>query len=110
MYSIDLTHNDVKQCFRGSNVHWGSCDESNIASYFPEGENLNGSNADMRSNVAGPSSSGSGDLFDFGSSSRFRSFTISPLLTLLAAILDLNVTTTPTLPFGACDDIMYKVY
>ena len=33
--------------------------ESNIASYFPVGENLDGSNADICSDVAGPSSSGS---------------------------------------------------
>ena len=29
--------------------------ESNMASYFPEGGNLNGRNADMCSDVAGPS-------------------------------------------------------
>ena len=33
-----------------------------------------------------------------------------PLLALLAAILDLRVTTTPILPFGACYVIMRKVY
>ena len=44
--------------------------ESNMTSYFPEAGSLNGSNADMCSDVAGPSSNGSGDLFDFGSSSR----------------------------------------
>ena len=38
--------------------------ESNRPSYFPEAGNLDGSNADMCSNVAGPSSSGSGDLFE----------------------------------------------
>ena len=36
--------------------------KSNVTSYFPEAGNLNGSNADMCSDVAGPSSSGSGDL------------------------------------------------
>ena len=46
--------------------------ESNMASYFPEAENLNDSNADMCSDVVGPSRSGSGDLFNFGSSSRSR--------------------------------------
>ena len=47
--------------------------------------NLNGSNVDTCSDVAGPSSSGLGDLseasdrsFHFGSSSRSRTFTISP--------------------------------
>ena len=38
--------------------------ESNAASYFPEAGNLNGSYANMCSNVAGPSNSGSGDLFE----------------------------------------------
>ena len=38
--------------------------EFNMASYFPEAGNLNGSNADMCSDVAGPSISGSGDLFE----------------------------------------------
>ena len=38
--------------------------ESNVASYFPEAGSLNGSNANMCSDVAGPSSSGSGDLFE----------------------------------------------
>ena len=50
-----------------------------MASYFSEAGNLNGSNAYMCSDVAGPSSSGSGDLFDFGSSSRSRTFTISSI-------------------------------
>ena len=38
--------------------------EFNKASFFPEAGNLNGRNADMCSDVAGPSSSGSGDLFE----------------------------------------------
>ena len=38
--------------------------EFNMASYFPEEGNLNGSNVDMCSNVTGPSISGSGDLFE----------------------------------------------
>ena len=38
--------------------------ELNMASYFPEAGNLNCSNADICSGVAGPSSSGSGDLFE----------------------------------------------
>ena len=38
--------------------------ESNIGSYFPEVGNLNDRNADMCTFVAGPSSSGSGDLFE----------------------------------------------
>ena len=38
--------------------------ESNVASYFPEAGNLNGSSADMCSDLAGPSTSGSDDLFE----------------------------------------------
>ena len=38
--------------------------ESNMALYFPEAGNSNGGNADMCSDVAGPSSSGSSDLFE----------------------------------------------
>ena len=38
--------------------------ESNMTSYFPEAGNLNGRNANMCSDVAGPSSSGSGDFFE----------------------------------------------
>ena len=73
-------HNDVKQCFRGSNLHCGSCSNEriNMASNFPEAGNLNGSNADKCSDVAGPSSTSPGDLFDFRSSSCSRMFTISP--------------------------------
>ena len=49
-----------------------------MTSYFPGAGNLNGSNADMCSDVVEPSSSDSVDLFDFGSSCRSRTFTISP--------------------------------
>ena len=38
--------------------------EFNKASYFSEAGNLNGSNADMCFDVAGPSISCSGDLFE----------------------------------------------
>ena len=38
--------------------------ESNMASSFPEAGNLNCNNIDMCSDVAGPSSSGPGGLFD----------------------------------------------
>ena len=61
-------HNDLRQCFRGTNVHCGSCivtNESNMGSYFPEAGNLIEINADMCSDVARMSSSGSGDLFEF---------------------------------------------
>ena len=85
--------------------------ETNMASFFPEAGNFNASNADMCSGVAGPSSSGSGDLFDFGSSSRSSSLLLLPLVAppSVAAILDLSVTTTPLLPFWALFVIMHKV-
>ena len=38
--------------------------EFNMASYFPQAGNLNVSDADMCSDVAGPSISGSGDLLE----------------------------------------------
>ena len=43
--------------------------ESNIALYFPKAGNLNGSIADMHSDVAGQSTSGSGNLFAFSDGS-----------------------------------------
>ena len=48
--------------------------ESNMASYFSEAINLNGSNAYMCSDVAGPSSSGSGDLFELSERSNTTYF------------------------------------
>ena len=38
--------------------------KSSMAPYFPEAGNLNGRDANMCFDVAGPSSSGSGDLFE----------------------------------------------
>ena len=75
-----LINNDVKRCFRGSNVHCGSVvtNESNMASYFPEAGNSNGGNADLSSNVAGPSSSGSGDLFQLSDRSKIPYFYYFP--------------------------------
>ena len=63
--------NDVKQCFRSSNVHWGSCSHERIqyGVVFPQSGNSNGSNADMCSEVAGPSNSGSGDLSELSNRS-----------------------------------------
>ena len=48
-----------------------------MASYFPEAGNLNGRNADMCSDVAGLSSSGSGDFFELPLGQILRTFTIS---------------------------------
>ena len=111
---IDLTHNDVKQCFRSSNL---TCiegvvvtDESNMASSVPRsGIKM----AVMLKCV----------LMWMGLSVGARAICLSfqidldpvlllflPLQALLAAILDLSVTTTPILPFGACYVIMHKAY
>ena len=57
----------------------------------------------MCSDAAGPLSSSSDNLFDFGPTMETLDLTLLlfPLvLALLAAILDLSVTTTPILPFG----------
>ena len=70
--------------------------ESNIASYFPKAGNVNGSNANVCSDMAGPSISGSRDLFKLSDGSEKK---ISPLLALLAAILDLSLTATPIAGF-----------
>ena len=64
-------------------------------------------NTNMCSDVSGPSSSGSGDLFELPDGSNK---TDPESLALLAAILDLRVTTTPKLPFGARYVIIHKVY
>ena len=50
-------HNDVKQCFAARTyiVVVVATNESNMASYFPEARNLNGSNADRCSDGARPS-------------------------------------------------------
>ena len=61
-------HNDVKQYFCGSKcivvVAVAVTHESNMASHFTEAGNLNDSNTYKCSDVTGPSSSGSGDLFE----------------------------------------------
>ena len=67
-----------------------------MASYLPEAGNLNGGNADMCSDVAGPSSSGSGDLFDFGSSSRFRSLTTMTTTKTCGMDSNFRITAPPT--------------
>ena len=76
--------------------------KSNMASYFPEAGNLNGSNADLCSDVAGPSSRGSGDLFELSDrSNKTIILVFPPLLALLATVLYLSVNTTPILPVKA---------
>ena len=98
-------HNDVKQCFRGSNFHCGSCisNESTMASYFPEVGNLNGSNADICSDVAGPSSSGSGNLFELPDWS-------NETIILLFSPLHFGFEHNSHTAFGTCYVITHKVY
>ena len=72
-----------------------------MASYFPEVGNLNDNNADICSDVAGLSSSNSGDLFELlDRSNETIILLFPPLLAILAAILNLSMTTTPILPQG----------
>ena len=52
--------------------------EPNMASYFPEAENLNGRNAVVCFHVARPSSSGSGDLFGLSDRSNTTYFYYFP--------------------------------
>ena len=79
---------------------------------FPEAGNLNGSNADMCSDMAGPSTRGSGDLLEFSDKSNETIVSLFlPLLALPAAILGLSVTTTPILHSGrVIYVIVHKVY
>ena len=72
-----------------------------MAPYSPKAGNLKGSNTDLCSDVAGSSSSGSGDLFELSDRSNETVILLFPLpLALLASILDLSVTTIPILPSG----------
>ena len=60
----DHMNNDLKQFLRGSKVNCVVVtNKSNMAPYFSEVGNLNGSNNDMYSEAAESSSSCSGDLF-----------------------------------------------
>ena len=79
LWVIDLTHNDIKQRFCGSNGIVGVVvtNDSNMVSFFPEVGNLNGSNANICSDVAGHQVAVRAICFDFGSSSRSRTLTIS---------------------------------
>ena len=60
-----VMHNDVKRRFCGSNVHCGSCRHARIqyGIVFPRSGKLCGSNADLCSDVVGPSSSYLSDWF-----------------------------------------------
>ena len=73
-----------------------------MALYILEAANLNCSYADMCSDVAGPSRSGPGNSFELSDRSNESIILIFPplLAGILAAILNLNVTTTHILPSG----------
>ena len=73
--------------------------ESSKVAFFPEVGNLNGSNAYMCSDVSLPQPPGRLTLDP----------ALDPVL-LLAAVLDLNVTTTPILPLRASYVIRHKFY
>ena len=83
--------------------------ESNVASYFPEAGNLNGRNADMCSDVAGPSSSGSGDFLSFQVGQILRTFTISLTTSTTGRHLGFERDCNYHTAFRACV-IMNKVY
>ena len=111
---IVVTHNDVKQCFRGSNVHCAVVvvvtNESNMTSYFPEAGNLNGSNADISSDVAGPSRSGSGDMFELSDRSNKTYIYNSPTTNTTGRHLELERDYNSHTAFAPCYVIMHKVY
>ena len=81
-----------------------------MASYYPEAENFNGSNAGMCSDVARPSSSGLGAFLTWDLALDPVLLLFSPVLEQPATILDSSVTTTPILPFGECYVSKHKVY
>ena len=60
--------------------------------------------------ITGYSSSGSGDLFDFGSSSICRTFTISSTTSTTGRHLGFERDYRPMLPFAACYVIMHNAY
>ena len=83
--------------------------ELNMASYFPEARNLNESNGDICSDVAGPSISGSGDLFGFQIDHRSRTFTIFPTTRTTGRHLGIQRDYNYHTVFRACYAIMQKV-
>ena len=87
--------------------------ESNMASYFPEVGNLNGTNADMCSDVAGPSSSqvaARGIFLSFQTGQMLRSFTISPTTNTNGRHLEFERDYNYHTAFRACYVIMHTVY
>ena len=107
--ALDLMHNDVKQCFRASNVHCGSCIHERIQHgvAFPWSGKFKWQYADMCSDVAGPSSSGSGDLFDLWERSNETQFTISPTSSIWAWLQLPEAQLPSNATFVACYVIIY---
>ena len=83
----------------------------NVASFFPEAGNLNSSNADMCSDVARPSISGSGSIYlSFQIHHKFRTFTIPPTTSTTGRHLGFERENNYQNAFRACYVIMHKVY
>ena len=79
--------------------------------YLTEAENLNAINTDMCSDVAGPSSSSSGDCFlSFQIGQILRTFTISPAASTSCRQLGFERDCNYHTSFWAYDVIMHKVY
>ena len=78
--NILLSSVDVKQCLCDLNLHCGSLvtHKSNMALHFRKAGNLNGINAEVCPDVAGSSSSGSGDLFELSDRSNTTYFYYFP--------------------------------
>ena len=80
-----------------------------MASYFPQAGNLNNSNADMCSDVAGPSIAWATCL-SFQIDHRSRTFTISPTTSTTGRHLGFKRDFNYHTAFRACFVIMHKVY
>ena len=81
-----------------------------MASHFPEAGNLNARNANMYSDVAGPSSSGSGDLFELSGRSNTTCFYYFPTTSTTGRHLGFERDYNYHTAFRACYVIMHKVY
>ena len=81
-----------------------------MASYFPEGGNLNGNNADMCSDVAGPLLSGLGNLFELSDRSQILYFYYFPTTGTTGCHLGFEHDYNYHTAFWACYVIIHKVY
>ena len=112
--AIDLMHNDVKQCFCGSNVHCGSCSHARIqyGVVFPWSWKFEWQKCwhVLHSDVAGPLSSLSGICLNFQIGPILRTFTISPTANTTGHHLGFERDYNYHAAFRACYVIMQKVY